>query len=219
MTALFLSAFGLGLIFNASPGAVFAETVRRGIAGGYVPAFYVQIGSLAGDATWAVLGLAGAGILLQLPAVQAPLSVLGTAYLAWLGLKSCFSRTDPRPAAGGARTGTMDKGALASGASLSLTNPANIFYWAALGGVLGALGVADPKPVHYLVFFAGFMASSLLWCFACAWLVHILHRTMSARMTMLINVACGLALLYLAARSIMALDLPAFDPFPFHALR
>lgn len=205
MTGLFLSAFGLGLIFNASPGAVFAETVRRGIAGGYFPAFYVQVGSLAGDATWAVLGLAGAGVLLQLPAVQVPLSILGAIYLAWLGLQSCFSRPALEQKAPATQTRELDKGALASGASLSLTNPANIFYWAALGGVLGALGVAEPQPAHYVVFFAGFMTSSLLWCFACAGLVHVLHRTMSARTTMLINVACGLALIYLGVATVISL--------------
>lgn len=210
MTGLFLSAFGLGLIFNASPGAVFAETVRRGMAGGYFPAFYVQIGSLAGDATWAILGLAGAGILLQLPAAQVPLSLLGAIYLAWLGFRSCFSRPGMEQGqAPSTRSRTVDTGALASGASLSLTNPANIFYWAALGGVLGALGVEEPTPLHYLVFFAGFMASSLLWCFACAGMVHVLHRSMSSTMTMITNVVCGLALIYLAIRTVMTLDLSA----------
>ncbi len=57
--SLFGMAFLLGLIFNAAPGAVFAETIRRGVDGGYQPALAVQIGSLAGDAAWAILGLAG----------------------------------------------------------------------------------------------------------------------------------------------------------------
>ena len=59
--SLFGMAFLLGLIFNAAPGAVFAETIRRGVDGGYRPALAVQIGSLAGDAAWALLGPAGIG--------------------------------------------------------------------------------------------------------------------------------------------------------------
>lgn len=50
---LFASAFLLGLIFNAAPGAVFAETVRQGVRGGFRPALAVPLGSLAGDALWA----------------------------------------------------------------------------------------------------------------------------------------------------------------------
>ena len=59
MLTLFTAAFLLGLVFNAAPGPVFAETVRRSLRGGFRPALAVQIGSLVGDALWAVLGLAG----------------------------------------------------------------------------------------------------------------------------------------------------------------
>jgi chemosensory pili system protein ChpE/L-lysine exporter family protein LysE/ArgO len=65
MLSLFVAAFLLGLLFNAAPGAVFAETVRQGVRGGFRPALSVQLGSLAGDALWAVLGLAGVGLLVQ----------------------------------------------------------------------------------------------------------------------------------------------------------
>ena len=39
---LFPSALVLGLLFNAVPGAVFAETVEVGVRGGFRPAFAVQ---------------------------------------------------------------------------------------------------------------------------------------------------------------------------------
>jgi len=81
MTALFISAFLLGLVFNAAPGAVFAETVRQGARGGFSHAFAVQIGSLVGDAIWAVLGLVGVGLLLQLEVLRLPVGIAGAAYL------------------------------------------------------------------------------------------------------------------------------------------
>ena len=34
LLSLFGMAFLLGLVFNAAPGAVFAETIRRGVDGG-----------------------------------------------------------------------------------------------------------------------------------------------------------------------------------------
>ncbi|NML15937.1 LysE family transporter [Azohydromonas caseinilytica] len=202
MTWLFVSAFGLGLIFNASPGAVFAESFRRGISGGYHQALYVQFGSLVGDATWAVLGLAGAGVIFALPAVRAPVAIVGALYLAYLGVQ-CFRDMNAAPAAAAAPVdGRARQGALASGASLSLTNPANVFYWAALGSVLGGLGVENPALEHYTVFFLGFMASSLIWCFVCAGLIHVLHRALPPLFTRLINALCGIALIGLAAATV-----------------
>ena len=36
---------------------------------------------------------------------------------------------------------------------------------------MAGLGMAQPQSVDYAVFFAGFMASSVAWCFICAALV------------------------------------------------
>ena len=82
------AAFLLGLVFNAAPGAVFAETIRRSLKGGYSKALRVQFGSLVGDATWAILGLAGIGILLQADILKIPVGVAGASYLAWLAFDS-----------------------------------------------------------------------------------------------------------------------------------
>ena len=81
-------AFLLGFIFNATPGAVFAETIRHGMTGGYRAALSVQFGSLVGDAAWAALGLAGIGLLLQEDALKIPVGVAGAGYLAWLAWDS-----------------------------------------------------------------------------------------------------------------------------------
>ena len=49
MIELFISALALGFLFNAVPGAIFTESLRRGLQGGYKSALYVQFGSLVGD--------------------------------------------------------------------------------------------------------------------------------------------------------------------------
>src|SRR5512135_3469500 len=81
---LFLTALGLGFVFNAAPGAVFVETVRQGVRGGFRPAFAVQVGSLVGDTLWAVIGLAGVALLLSLESLHVPISIAGVLYLLWL---------------------------------------------------------------------------------------------------------------------------------------
>lgn len=197
MISLFISAFVLGLIFNASPGAVFAESLKRGLSGGYKAALKVQVGSLVGDATWAILGLAGAGTLFQWPFLRTPLTIVGAAYLAWLGIMTIKSSRQPIEVNGeGEHANHL--GALAAGAGISLTNPANVFYWAALGSVLGTLGISQPTTSDYGLFFAGFMTSSVLWCFICAGLIHIMYRALPAVVTHWLNLLCGWTLLGLA---------------------
>jgi len=84
MLTIFTAAFGLGLLFNAAPGPVFAETVRRAVRDGFRSALAVQLGSIVGDAVWAILGLMGVGLLLQFESLRVPIALAGAAYLVWL---------------------------------------------------------------------------------------------------------------------------------------
>jgi chemosensory pili system protein ChpE len=175
MLTLFFSAFVLGLIFNAAPGAVFAETVRQSVRGGFRPAIMVQFGSLVGDALWAVLGLVGVGLLLQLESLRWPVGVAGVLYLLWLAWGSWKDASQEFSITGLDDAKAQNK-ALRSGVLLSVTNPQNIAYWAAMGSALGAVGISQPTAIDYGVFFLGFMTSSVIWCFVCAALVDRLFR-------------------------------------------
>lgn len=193
---LFAGAFGLGMVFNLTPGAVFAETLRRGLHEGYRAALGVQFGSLVGDATWAVLGLAGVGLLLQAPAVRLPVTLASGLYLcwlAWLALQDAReARLAPPPAAADPRAVT--RGALGAGVVLSVTNPQNLAYWSAMGAALGVLGVAAPTLLDYLVFFAGFMTSSVVAAFVTAWFVDAFRRRAGTGWRVAMYLACGLLL-------------------------
>jgi chemosensory pili system protein ChpE len=93
--SLLAMAFGLGLLLNAAPGPVFAETVRRGVRGGFRAALAVQVGSIAGDAAWAVVGLVSIGLLLQLDALRVPIGVAGSIYLVcWQSTRGAAPRTN-----------------------------------------------------------------------------------------------------------------------------
>jgi len=196
---LFGSALVLGFVFNAAPGPVLAETVRQGVRGGYRAALAVQIGSLAGDALWALLGLLGIGLLLQLEFLRWPVAVAGILYLLWLARDSWLSsRQVFTPQDSAARVSTR---ALRAGALLSLTNPQNVAYWAALGSALGSLGIADPTARDYAVFFAGFMTSSVLWSFICAAAVARMFRGAGTKWSALAYRLCAVGFLCLALAS------------------
>lgn len=192
----FIQAFILGLLFNAAPGVVFTETIKRGINGGFFPALYVQIGSLAGDALWAILGLLGIGILLNIDILKYPLSIIGIIYLIYLAYDSFISSNIKYEKIVVSKS--MKNNALKSGVFLSITNPQNIAYWAALGSSFGALGIAEPQTSHYFIFFFGFISSSILWCFVCALAVEKIFKYTNSVIKKYIFRICTIVFLYLA---------------------
>ena len=198
---LLATAFGLGLLFNAAPGPVFAATVQVGVRGGFKPALAVQLGSIVGDGVWAVVGLAGVGVLLQLEALRLSIGAAGIAYLLWLAWQSW--RASREEFAVDAPTTPADtRRAWRSGIALSLTNPQNIGYWAAIGSALAALGIDEPTLVDYAVYFAGFMLSSVVWAFLFAALVERVLGGAGVRYARITYLACALAFLGLALVSL-----------------
>lgn len=208
MLTILISAFILGLIFNAAPGPVFAETIRRGVRGGFTAALAVQIGSIAGDALWAILGLAGVGLLLQLEFLRVPVGIAGTVYLAWLAWDA-WQESAREWTVSDVRDTSSHRKELYSGVVLSLTNPQNIAYWAAVGSALGALGVQEPTPFDYSMFFIGFMASSIVWVFFCAAMVDRIFRRAGIRWARVTYRLCAVAFLALALSSLRELLIPS----------
>ena len=202
LIVLLLSAFLLGLVFNAAPGPVFAATLRAGARGGFRAAAAVQFGSLAGDAAWAVAGLAGVSTLLQVDWLLLPLGVIGALYLLWLAFDSWRSASAP---VGTDVDGHEARSAIRTGALLSLTNPQNIAYWAAMGSAMANIGLAEPTSGQMAVFFAGFMAASIAWCFICAALVERVFLHLGPGWAAITCRACSLAFLVLAALEIRGL--------------
>ncbi|MGF1481908.1 MAG: LysE family transporter [Cyanophyceae cyanobacterium] len=200
MFTLFWTALLLGFIFNAAPGAVFAETICQGTRGGFKPALAVQLGSLSGDALWAVLGLAGVGFLLQVDFLRFSVGIAGVIYLLWLAWDAWQEANKKFIVQ--ANVSTDRKKALRSGVLLSVTNPQNVAYWAALGSAMGAVGISEPTVSHYLVFFTGFMVSSILWAFFCAGLVAQVFQKAGMTWTHLTYRACAIAFLLLALSSL-----------------
>lgn len=215
MLTLFAAAFLFGLAFNAAPGPVTAETLRRGLSGGFGPALSVQIGSLVGDLSWAVLGLAGAGAALSVPTLRVPLEVAGGALLLWLAwgawrdARTAGGRFEAAATADGAAAAR--RGGFAAGAALSLSNPQNVSFWAALAAPMAALGVAGMWTAEAAVFLGGFAASSVAWCFAAAGIVAWCRAALTPALHRVLNLGCALALaafgllaLWAAARGIVS---------------
>jgi chemosensory pili system protein ChpE len=194
--SLFWTAFVLGLAFCAPPGAVMAEAVRRGVQRGFGAALRTEIGSLAGDATWALLALSGVAYLAESRAVATGLAAFGVGllfYLAYRALRDAWAGT--RPAA----QGNPGRGDVAAGVALSLSNPQNIAFWLGVGGgAIAALGAHRDQLLT--VFFAGFMLACVAWCVFMAAMITWGRRFLTGQFYRWINVACGAAMAYFGVR-------------------
>lgn len=191
---LLLSGISLGFIFNAAPGAIFAESLRRGIAGGFRPALHVQLGSLTGDFIWAVAGLSGIAALLSVPQTAPVMALLSAALLLYLAWQSGRDALAPLPAFSSSASVAS---ALGTGALLSLANPMNLSYWAAMGGVVGAIA-QTPSAAAFGLFLTGFMISSVAWCFICAAVIAMARRFVNRAVWSVVNGTCAAGFLAFA---------------------
>jgi len=194
--SLFISSFFLAIAFCAPPGVVTAETVRRGAARGFLPALFVQFGSLIGDTTWAIIALTGLAFLVQNNMARTILSLIGILLmlkLAWDAFKD--ARHDKELAF---NLTTSSRGDFANGAFLSLGNPLNIVFWTGLGTTVFASISGNPQPIHFTLFFAGFLSGAILWCFFMAGLVAWGRKFVTRTFFRWVNLSCGIALGYFA---------------------
>ena len=195
MIELFISAMALGFLFNAAPGAIFTESLRRGLKGGFKSALYVQFGSLVADLIWEVIGLGSAAILFEIDAIKMPMAIFGGVLLAWLAFNSFVDATKKIPSIN-LTLKQDDKTELMVGAALSLSNPINITYWAGMAGTIATLGVKEPTGQAFIVFLGGFMFSSIIWCFLCAGFIGFVRKAINQTGWVLINISCGIGLAY-----------------------
>lgn len=193
------AAFVLGIAYCAPPGAVTAEATRRGLSQGFWGAFWVELGSLVGDGCWAALALAGAAALAEHPATQAVLGLLGSGLL--LRLAWSAWRETQQPAFALAAGPGSGRGALATGAVLSLTNPWAIVFWLGVGGALGGVEAETLGRWAYALFLGGFLTAALVWCVVLAGLAAWGRRALRPSVFRWISGLCALALLGLGLRA------------------
>ena len=194
--SLFIASFFLALAFCAPPGVVTAETVRRGTARGFVPALFVQFGSLVGDTTWAIIALTGLAFVIQNNVARTILSLIGIALmlkLAWNAFKDARHGT-----ALNTTVTNSHRGDFTNGAFLSLGNPMNIVFWTGLGTTVFSSMAGRPQPADFAIFFIGFLAGAILWCFVMAGLVAWGRRYVNTSFFRWVNLTCGIALGYFA---------------------
>lgn len=151
----------------------------------------IEFGSLVGDAVWAVVGLSGAGILMQIPTIRGVVGMAGAALLAWLGfqaLRDAWQNHQPPTAPSSVGND------FATGAVLSLTNPQAVAYWIAFGASIQAIIGHAAAFSEFAVFFGGFMIACVVYCFLAAAVISGARSLLTDKLYRSVNSVCGAAL-------------------------
>lgn len=191
---IFITALGLGAAYNAAPGAVNTEALRRGLARGSRPALLVEVGALIGDSLWAALALTGTALLLQNRPIQLFLGVVGATFLlrlAWRALQEAWSGGLPRA------HGSTARGDFATGIVFSVANPFALAFWTGIGSGIVGTGGGVARSLTLLV---GFVVGALLWCPFIPIVTGWGRQFVRPIFFRLVNAFCGLALGYFSLR-------------------
>jgi len=190
---LFLSALGLSFSFCAVPGIVNTEAIRRGFARGYKPALLVELGSLIGDAVWAIIALVGLAFIAQSVLARLLLGIAGVAilaYLAWSAIRDAHRGVMPD------MHGSISKGDFTTGALLSLGNPFAVAFWLGVSGSVISTTTANPEPKHFIVFLVGFVVGGILWSISWPGVVVWGRQLLKPAFYRWVNLLCGVLLGY-----------------------
>jgi threonine/homoserine/homoserine lactone efflux protein len=150
------------LAYCATPGAVNAESLRRGIRGGFESALLVQLGAVAGRVVWAALALAGTASVAGSDPIRFGLAVLGATVLLRTAWHAMALQPESRREL--VRGRPPRHGDFLVGLTLSLTNPLALVFWSGLG--LTGSGTPDAQTVPLIV--PSLAAGALVWSLGAA---------------------------------------------------
>lgn len=195
----------LRLLLALTGGGLLLYLARGALQDAYAASLSTKVRALWLDLLWGVVTTAGVILLIQV--IDAGLNGAGLRWerllggvllflIGWRSLQNAHpdSMPTPRP--------TRASGDFATGAVMSLGNPWNIVFWVGIGSSQLAR-LNNPQWNDYTVFFAGFMAGAILWCFFMSGLIAWGRQWINPTFFRRINLVCGLLLGWFAVQLLL----------------
>ncbi len=195
MYRLFLAALVLSLIFCATPGAVNTQALRVGVTGGFRRAFGVEMGSIVGDMSWAVLALAGLAVIWDNDIARIVLAIVGSAFLIYLAYQGFQDARSKEIQEVNAPKGHTD---FVTGVIMSFANPFQIPFWIGIGSSSIAVIMSDPGLMDFVVFYFGYLVGAVIWGIGYSALIGHGKRYITPTLFRVLSVICAAVLLYFA---------------------
>jgi threonine/homoserine/homoserine lactone efflux protein len=201
VSSLLLRGFLLGFAVAASPGPIFFLCLRRTLVRGWVNGLFSGFGVATADGFYAAVAAFGMGaITTALTGERRSLALAGGALLIVLGARILLDR--PTTAAAPPPTRSSLIGAYLSTLGLTITNPATIISFLALGATLG-MGISGGylRPVALVI---GVLLGSVSWWIVLAAMAAGLRRRITPRVVRIISMISGLAIIGLGAVALVS---------------
>ena len=199
----------LGLGAAAPIGPVNVEIARRCLRHGFRGGFFLGLGAVTVDVTYAVLASLGVRLLLHHPAAKLTLSLAGAALLTYLGvqcLRSAFRPapefvSNPQSEVRNPQSPPSPHRHYATGLFMTSLNPMTLAFW--FIAVPGWAGQISSNPARDLPFIcAGVFLGALSWVLFFASLVSVAGTWKRRKVAFLADLFGGLMLLAFAASAI-----------------
>ncbi len=193
MGIFFLSSFGLSLTLWAAPGAVTTEALRRALIRGVYAVLFILVGSLVGDAFWAIATFFGAAFLVQHTVARLILGAVESFILlslAWQTLKDVWGKNAP------STSDRFHHSDFVSGALLSFASPFTVTFWLAVNATTGSAVRSAMQGISMFFFFVSFLLAAILWGLLLSVLVTFGHRFTRPIIFRWLNLGSSLALTY-----------------------
>ena len=182
-----IELIGKGIAFAAPVGPVTAEAIRRGLQGGFSPAFRVKLGAAVGDAILLVVVYYCVTVISN-ESVRSAISLIGACVIIYMGVKNVIKGITVKP---DLSSNVSFENGMKLGLGLALTNPFAIAFWF---GVFSNISTTDAFIKDPL--FSGFLILTgiLLWDVILCLLLEVGKRYVNVLFIQITTIVAGLIL-------------------------
>lgn len=201
ISALFVTAFVIGLSGAMMPGPLLTVTISESMKRGFIAGPLIILGHGALELALIAALVAGLSVYLTSALVSSTIALLGGSFLIYLGLtmsREALKGNISLAALEQQKEGEIQGGLhpIAAGVVISLANPYWSIWWATVGLTYLTLSLESGR-MGLASFFSGHILADLVWYTLVAALVAGGRRFMSPRLYKYIIAVCGIFLLVL----------------------
>ncbi|MDC3417097.1 LysE family transporter [Aquibacillus salsiterrae] len=191
--SIFLSYVFLGLSLAAPIGPINAAQLDKGIKNGFWHAWFIGLGSLAGDLL--LMGAVYFGIVqfLEIPFMKAFLWSFGCFVLIYTGIEGLFSAKQAANVSTRHTSSSLTK-TFFTGFVLALSNPLSILFWLGIYGSVLAQTVAEYDTTHIALYSFAIIVGLLVWDFSMAIVASSFRKLLTDKLLILISLLSGFSL-------------------------
>lgn len=200
MLIIFLSALTVGFSGSMMPGSLLTYTLKQALSSGPRSGFIITAGHAVLELVLIVLIFIGFDTVLQSPAAQIVIGLVGGALLIYMGIDMIVKSVKNEVSINAGESVQNGKNMFISGTLISAANPYFLLWWAVIGlgfvmqayNTLGIAGVG--------VYYFGHILADFIWYGAISVIVGTTRRFINEKLYRILIAVLGALLIFFGAR-------------------